>query len=462
MAAPTDVRVEAASLTSTILRWAYSGTSVISVWRSLTSGGTYTDVTATTGYVAAATLEFTDVGLSAGTKYFYKLSEDSGANFSSIVNVYTMSCGKAGSQSILQLPQATDEVDPEVFNELSSKVEAGLNVFKSESGQTCVACISDGALVIDCFDFENCPNIDIIVDQDVNSISLPNCDDKDKTLNFIVAPNATRKICGFPDGFNFGGDECFRAPIAGGSAGTTVSASSKASKPAQSRAGVKRSASSNGTGLGGGGGSSCTCRPSSFNRLTIKSCNADNSLACATTKSNRLIACGGRGPYTWSLTGSITVQVGENGTAGAAATGSQVIVKPAANAGSAVAGTAYQVCYWAEQRVPNCAAAPVGFNTGSIAYSCDDVAGACNTVPASCGASPALGTLKCILSLSGCDKPECAASECGSDRTKGPAIDLRTAPMIAANCAPCGIVATGATVTVTDANGTSASIVLRS
>jgi len=60
-----------------------------------------------------------------------------------------------------------------------------------------------------------------------------------------------------------------------------------------------------------------------------------------------------------------------------------------------------------------------------------------------------------------CPSGNCAAATattCPSGRSES--CDLRTAPMIAAGCAPCGLNA-GATVSVTDANGVVATIILK-
>lgn len=464
MAAPTNVRVEAQSLTSAILRWSYGGTNSIAVYRS-TDGSSYSEVTSTAANtrVLSGTTTYTDTTLTTGTKYWYKLSDDNGSTFSSAVTVYAMFCPSAQSGNTLQMPQASgDQPTSDEFNELSQKVEAGLNVFKSASGQTCVACISDGALVIDCINYDGCDQIDVTVDQDVNSISLPNCDDAIKQINFIVPPSATRKICGFPKGMGFSGDECFQAPISGGTSGTTMSVGTRGGdgKQAQSKQGVR----GGGGGGGGAGGSGCTCVPGANGELTIKSCNSNNSLNCSSSKSLRLIACGGKAPYTWSKTGSVQLS---------ATTGPSTTVTPPTNSGSGVAGDAYTML------IATCAPGTATVDVAVDTYSCADVkTGTCasgGTGPFNC---PDAGHQITCSSLPKCKGTNTEPGNCNcgggsfpgttgvspctycNASANGTVCDKRTATMISNGCTPCGLQA-GATVTVTDALGTQTTIVLR-
>ena len=476
MAAPTDVRVEALSITSTIIRWVYAAAATpIAVYRS-TDGVIYAEVTTLETRVVPGTLSFTDTGLATATKYWYKLTDDLGLTFSSVVTVFTHTCAAPSRENIdttlprfgdtnLPSPEAVDP-DPakgvamviddlvEVkakLDDFAVRVETGWTRFIDPDGRTCEACISDGAVVIDCINYDMCDVIEVEVTEDINSVSMPNCDNSIKDINFLIPPNTTRKICGFPGGSGFGGDECFRAPIRGGANGRTVSVPIRRA-PVKSRPGVVR-------GLTGGTGATCTCVPSANGGLTIKSCTPNNSLSCSGGKSLTLKACGGRPPYTWSKTGSITLQAGAGATPGSTAIGSQITVKPPTNSGSAVAGDAYQICWFQESRA-NCAAAGSVTLHSTRTFGCNDSAtAACNTAPGSCaGATPAVSALPCIGALGGCEKPECTTTGC----TDGKQVltDTRTAPMIAAGCNPCGL-QSGSTVSVTDSMGTVATIILR-
>lgn len=466
MAAPTDVRVESNSITTTVLYWDYAGSAVLGVYRS-TDGVSYSLVTS----LVTALRTYEDTGLAVDTKYWYKLSDDGGSTFSSVVTVWTHSCagGQRPYDTVAPLPGFTSEEDVNAtrLEELRTRIEQALRS-GDPTAESCVQCSSDGKLVLDCSD--GCRNWDILMNEDINSISILNCDEGG-TANFHVAPGDTWGLGGWPAGFGASGDEGFRAPLSGGTAGRNYSHRWECDGSHQVVPGLGNSSlgknfdpkcredprkSGSRPGYGGGsssrwpGGSDCTCT-AQLGGLTIKSCNANNSLNCAGSKSLRLIACGGVEPYTWSNTGSVVLST---------TTGSSTTVTPPSNAGSAVAGDAYKVCYWVEQRVPNCAAAPTGFPNGMIIYSCADVAGACSNTPSGCGSSPSVSSLKCILALSGCDKPECAGSECGSDRFAATPIDLRTAGMISDGCEPCGLQA-GATVSVTDAAGVVTTVVLR-
>lgn len=453
MAAPVDVRVEALSITSVILRWVYPGSAQIGVWRS-TDGVSYAEITNTTDIprVPVGTTEFTDVDLDTSTKYWYKLSDDNGGTFSSVVTVITHTCGVPPAQdSDVILPRFGngEEWSPEVFNDLSIRVETGLVRFTNPDGRTCVACIIDGALVIDCVDFTNCEIIEVLVTEDIRSISMPNCENDIKQIDFLIPPGVLRGICGWPPGMGFGGDECFRAPINGGADGRRMSVPSRRTSgnnatPSRSKPGLARKG-------GATGGQTCACVPGQFGQLTIKSCNANNSLNCSSNKSLTLKVCGGIGPYTWSNTGSATVSP---------TTGSTVTVRPPTNNGSAVSGVAYR------RDIVTCLFCTGGACTTenphvSELYGCNDLLLACTTT-SSCGPFPGGpgGIVNCCPSSAVC--PNTDVSVCGSPvgTYSIQSCDVRTAQMITDGCNPCGVVANGATVTVTDSLGVQVTIVL--
>lgn len=482
MSAPTNVRVEAQSLTSAILRWSYSGTSNITVYRS-TDGSSYAEVTDSASRIEAGTTSYTDTTLSTGTKYWYKLSDDAGSTFSSVVTVYAMFCGSGQSSGALQLPQASgDTPSADDFNELSQKVEAGFVAFTNGGGQTCVACVTDGAVNLDCINYAGCQSIVVTADQDINSISLPDCLSFE-SISFDIPANTTRRIGGWPAGSGFTGDEGFQAPIITGATPlrATVQRKCKCADIAQGAVGVTPGFNClcefefQGTAplpATSSGGATCTCVPGTNGALTIKSCNAKNSLDCSGSKSLRLIACGGRGPYTWSKTGSITLQVGDNGTAGTTAAGPSIVVKPPTNSGSGVAGDAYWIVKVA------CEASTGGASDIYKVYTCADVlSGGVQTAVASTLNCPDAGHQSTCPSRPRCVPANPSGTQCncgggnfsgqtglaGStycDPAGGFVCDKRTGTMVSNGCNPCGL-QSGSTVTVTDALGTQATIVLR-
>jgi len=485
MAAPTNVRVEAVSQTDAVLRWTYAGSSGLSIYRS-TDGASYSILTQD---IPFSDTSYTDGTLEPGTKYWYKMSDDLGATFSSVVTVYAHSCaGADGQLSPVVMPRVDQEVTAESFNELADRIEVGLNRFISPDGQTCTACISDGALVIDCIDYEGCDSIDIVTTTDVNSISLPNCDNTTVDLNFIIPPNTTVGIGGWPKGIGFTGDEAFTSPASGGSSGSSIREKIiPGGINDNQNSGKSRPGTPGGSGerRGGGGrssttGNGCTCTPGTNGELTIVVCNPDgsknptNSLNCsAATKGAKVLACGGRGPYNWSRTGSVNLKGSNQTTAGATATGSTVTLTPPTNASPGTAGTAYT------RRIESVGCGHTVGTTHACGstwalFGCNDNFDACSTVIGGTVSGTfvfADSTCSCGThnghALSGCSSATtvscgtiCASgTECACAQANGTTEDRRTAPMIAAGCTPCGL-SGGNTVSVTDSVGTVTTIIL--
>ena len=449
MAAPTDVFVEAISITSVELWWTYSGSAAIGIYGS-TNGSSYS-LFATATPVGVTNYQVG--GLVAATKYWFKLTDDLGSTFSSVVTTWTHECmiGQGG-QNELSLPRFDGESQQsDDLNNMAQRIEIMLGNRVLSPGQ-CVGCPVDGALVIDCG--EGCDDWVVIADQDINSITINQCDQRDFSVEFLIPPNTTRSIGGWPAGFGFGGGEGKWNKFATGSTGGSASVSSsggggKASAGKSSGRNSYNKGAGPGSGGGGAGGSGCTCVPKNGG-LTIKSCNANNSLACTGAKSLRLIACGGKPPYTWSNTGTVTLDRTDE---------KSVSVTPPANPGSGEAGTAYVKhggqCVTAGL-VP--AACPsVNFQVYTSTFGCNDqnlvACGSVTAQPSSgdcVGAPQNIGNESCASVTSCYDGATCTYGVC----------DSRSAAMIAAGCAPCGAAAAGATVTVTDALGTQFTIVL--
>lgn len=456
MAAPTNVACEATSITSTAIYWDYTGANSIGVYRATPNDSSYSLVTT----VGSAVKTYADTGLAVATKYWYKLSDDAGSTFSTAVSVYTQTCaGSDGDPSLnaMALPRAGDSVGTDDFNLLAQQVEQIFGDRILKPGQ-CPVCVSSGQVVVDCTG--GCTDFVVFATEDINSISINRCDHTPFNIEFIIPPNTTRKICGWPGGFGFGGDECRKNPFVTGARGGSISTGSSGggalASPA-STSGKNNYGGGAGGGGGGGSGSGCTCVPTPDGLLTIKVCNPNNSLNCSTTKSLELKACGGRGPYTWSRTGSVGMKAtGSQATPGATATGTGITVTPATNTGSGTAGNAY------EKQGQYCDAGS-GLLTAlpkANTYGCNDQV----TITSTCsGAASICGAIGTVLFANGVHA-NCTSYPIGSTPTycqqQDGVCDVRTAPMIAAGCVPCGISAGSSTVSVTDANGVTVTIVL--
>ena len=460
MAAPTNIRVWAIGQTATVLKWVYSGTAAVGIYRS-TNGSTYTLVET----VQPATLIYSDTELTPGTKYWYKVSDDVGSTFSSVVTVKTHACGDtvSGRRRGFALPRfrksgSTTNKQNRMARDIEDVIEK-----RTGNQEPCVACIEDGAIVIDCS--QDCDCWDVDASTDINSITFLNCDGVDPCINFRVPPGTTVGICGFPQGhsnvFSFGGDECTEAPVNGGTAGRTMTTGKQPprSKPGSGKTG------------GGAGGSGCECIPGTKNQLTVKCCSSGCSMNCATTKSLQVKICGGTAPY--SITGSagltFTKQGGGTVSSGITA-GSTVIVRPPTNSGSGVAGNAYKTV--------KRGCDPLGlYLYSNTIHKCDD------SIQTACDSPIASGTPAAILGCTNglgdfamplCEPAASPITTCsGGGKTLrgycnctgatplcvpddgGALCDVRTAPMIAAGCNPCGVSSGSKTITVTDAQGVS-------
>ena len=517
MAAPTNVRVEATSITTTMLRWTYSGSAGLEVHRS-TDGSAYTVVAS----LASSETSYNDTGLSVATKYWYKLSDDAGSTFSSVVTVWTHSCtGDVGDPfGLIELPRfETGEFpspvpigpdglpeggiafgsgqepsfvpteDPTVMklNEMARRIESAFGDQPPPLDE-CIACPDDGAVIIDCSN--GCVNWTVIADADINSVSINWCNKFDGNIEFIIPPNVISGICGFPQGFGLTGDECYQAPIAGGSTGKKVKVGYQAGGNIAQWAGTtpgtgkgigpgvgtkdnRKSSSPGGGGTGsadgntgsGGGGSGCTCVPTVDGGLTIKSCTANNSLSCTGSKKLDLIVCGGRGPYTWSKTGSVVLS---------RTTGNRITVTPPTNSGSAVSGKAYSKAVFGVGCGHSAGTTHAAGST-KASYNCDD---SLNTCPDGAVANTATvlifadSSCQCAThnghAISGagaiteveCSNIYATSAECTAAQAIGSVADHRTAGMISDGCSPCGL-QEGATVSVTDALGTVATVIIR-
>ena len=472
MAAPTNVRVWAIAQTSTVIKWSYSGSNTLGIYRS-TDGSSYSLIE----ILATGTLLYVDIGLTPGTLYYYKLSDDNAATFSSVVTVVSHYCGDdANPRKGFALPRfnqkqqntANIKAKNRAMRDLEDLIES--KVFPQTP---CVACIVNNSIIIDCS--KNCDCWDVDVTDDINSISFINCDGIEPCVTFRVPPNTNRKICGWPQGlggiFGFEGDECFEAPIAGGDNGRAVIINK----------GLPKSKPGSGSGKGGIGGASCECVPGKQGQLTVKCCSKDCSMNCSTTKSLQIKICGGSGPY--SITGSAGLTFKNNGgttVSDGIKAGQTIVIAPPTNSGSGVAGTAYKKYSMYTLNTFN----PILFCEKS--FGCNDAAiGSCSCgIPASsvyCDTCPTstvcvrtqesycksnnsadtgLGLISCCTGSINYNTGSNAVTPC--DCTTTPFVcDKRTAGMISSGCSPCGVSAAGKTFTVTDAQGVSVITILQ-
>ena len=477
MAAPSALRAEAQSVSSIILVWVSGSGSdnLVDIYRS-TDGVSYSAVSE--NVVLETALTFTDTNLATGTKYWYKISNDSGITFSSVVTVYTHFCAEQNAGQAFQLPRFDEGMADQSssLNDMAERVERAIGD-QVIAPATCIVCPSDNTVVIDCTD--GCNSFLVIADQDINSFSITRCEGSPPTVNVYVPPGITVGICGFPAGFGYSGDECKESPISGGTLGKTVGVAG-GSNTGGSIPGLPPARTGNlgGNSMGGGGGAggaTCECVPGEYNQLTIKCCTADPgedcSLDCSGGKSVDIRVCGGVGPYVMTKTGSVQYRK-KDGTGsdtaelGNAGLPSKVTLQPPTNAAPATAGTAYRLDY---VTCSVCAAGHACFGAGQVAAYLSDLYG-CNdqfissTTTSDCGDGFAATIPPAYFT--------CCPSSCTDPSASGPPrickagaclehmCDKRSAGMISAGCTPCALSA-GSVVTATDASGVSVSISIK-
>lgn len=480
MAAPTAVSIEGTSISTTHIRWTYSGTAQVAVYRS-TDNVSFSEITgvAGAGRVDPGTTEFIDTGLTAGTRYYYKLTDDLGSTFSSVVNTFTHFCADQNAGQAFVLPRFDEgQTDTSYkLNELAERVERAIGDAVLAPAN-CIVCPADGAVVIDCTD--GCNSFLVIADQNINSFSINRCGSSEPVIDLYVPPGTTVEVCGLPAGYGFTGNECNEAPLSGGDDGRTLrigtgGPAGGAGGGGGSTPGLPKSTQGAGGGSGGGvGGADCECVPGKNNQLTLKCCVTDCSLGCSGAKELVIKVCGGVGPYDFEHTGSVKFK-NQDGTTQDTFTppansfSPQVKVVPPTNSGSGEAGTAYRKDYVS---CSVCAATPGQcFSTGqhyvpvSDLYGCNDQFLSTTNTSSCADGFPASLPVTTFTSCpsGGLPNPAVTGSNppvCGPGACVQHDCDVRTAGMISAGCNPCGV-QSGAVITVTDAAGVSVSVTLK-
>jgi hypothetical protein len=484
----SNVRVEANSFGSATLRWSYSGGSEIQIYRS-TDGSTWTFVAT----VSSSTTSYIASDLEPKTLYYFRLTDDFSVTFSSSVTVTThASTRRLINQTPQRVNRLVTHVDPKDFNELASQVESRVHN-AADSTEPCVVCPQNGAVVIDCS--TQCKYFKIIATEDINSISIIGCDAYTcPTVEFVIPPNTTRSICGWPVGCEFLGEECTEAPIDGGTTGTTVF-SSGISFP--------------GTGSPLSPGTSpCPCETTTG--LNIQCCEEGTgacTLDCSTNPIITFKACGGVAPYKWTKSGGINIQP-QGAFVKASVTGKK----------STYTGSSSDIAFvrlgYATSDCPTSSACAAGGLLGdgnagvariAECYNCDmtmkSQAQTCADVLVpgySAGFSRTLSVVKCSTGVrhgpfavgtaneitgftqsgtvnftadysgdggfsAGGTVPvtPIVGSECTSKRVLHAVVDVRTQAMKNAGCnMTCGAAIVGATITVTDGTGVSVTKVI--
>jgi len=147
VASPTDVRVESIAPTVAVLRWTDADANDVEIHISF-DGDTFEPLQT----VAATQEEFFVTELEPNTRYWFKLTQDAGATFSDIVNVWTHTCLITSHARIApRLPRFGESVDPQRLNKLAEETEEYLRTPDQPSVyNNCFVCPSEGRIILDC------------------------------------------------------------------------------------------------------------------------------------------------------------------------------------------------------------------------------------------------------------------------------------------------------------------------
>ena len=406
----------------------------------------------------------------------------------SIETVVTHNCqGAKGFFGELTLPRAESKDDVvSAFNEMVQQVEDRFNLLNKNA--PVVTCIVDGAIILDC---AHGSFFEVDLSEDVNSISIKNCDAPGQEMNVAFRGTTVDPLTGFrfvsgwpddvvcstcgtaieptsiPIGNTF--NQSFTTNRFGAQASTTkkpgggvdAGCLSKCSKheswgatpfetiiqecleacEEQPGGGVKGSGTGNG-GVAAGDDEAGLDPCESISSLNVQ---IEIEIDCTeATPTSKLRVCGGTPPYIW------VVENGE-GTPEVSLSGGwdQIItVKPPV--GEDVSGSAYR----------NGLKVTSPANCSEGAFDCANVVG-CDGVEISGCTGPISGpannfAIVCVSggSCPGLDPCIPCSTACSGFPIGNP-LDVRTQQMIDDGCLPCALSLDGVTITVTDAEGVS-------
>ena len=334
-----------------------------------------------------------------------------------------------------------------LLNEQAEKVEDALN--RAGVVSPCVICPDSGCIALD---FSDCSDFEVLVTEDITCMRVFG-EGAPGNIDFVIPPNATRFITGFPSEWFPEGNEG-SVGLNGGTNGRTYGFKHNGNvgggvTGGGGRPGIpKKKPASGGAPSGGGGGSggTCPCMPEN-GALTLVVCGKLN---CADASPKfEVKACGGTpgAGYSWNFTGDGvgTISGGDL---------EKFSLAPPENTGSGVAGTAYMelTIEAANDCVGGGPCSPlltVGFFRNS--RGCNDAL--ISSIGANC-----CNTTTCVGIAGGGNCVGTFRITCGPPASISPSsIDCRTQAMIDDGCAPCKSSLVGKVVTVTDALGTSVS-----
>lgn len=396
------------------------------------------------------------------------------------------------SGKTLELSTTVDEVASTVtavqflLDEMAQSIEDKFNNQVVTNPPCDVCTVTDGAVVLDC---HQCSSFEIVVDADINSITLKNCDRPGQRIDLNFNPTGDFEVTGFPSSLlcpacgdnenplrltqgnvfplsilnNAAGRGVAGGAGSGAGSSCVLSCINSGLQAGGDLAAVIQSCieqcqePAGGSG-GGGGGALCACVPDDPVEQLLKVVECTQIDCTDPSPSAELEACGGNPPYTWSITGAENATLTETG-----GINSGVTLTPGPN-DPTVAGTAIQKQECCDGSPPATANAFADFGCDDLLITCGRAGptcvggGICScTTPVTClGGNPngCTGSVPCLQA--------CASllADGGPGGAVGTQVDMRTQAMIDQGCAPCALTLNGAVVTVTDSDGTSVATVI--
>lgn len=183
MAAIADLTVESTAPTVVEVDWTDNGET--NLLKRAPYGGAYSTLATVTGLAT-----YSDTTAVTETRYQYKINSGVSGD-SNVDDVVAQTCAADSNEpEELTLPAFQgDTQQDDLLNQMARDLESFVNV-RLAGADPCEICPSSGAITIDC---SRCTDFNVAVTEDINSISMVNCDGGgDGTMNFKVPPNVTR------------------------------------------------------------------------------------------------------------------------------------------------------------------------------------------------------------------------------------------------------------------------------